>query len=220
MSIFDFGVGGLFKGAKSFLHPEKGYKKAQKEMEKYFQQLQGLYQPYINQGQAAYGPLSGAMNALLNPVQLQNEWANSYQTSDAARMAAEDAKQHGLNALSAMGLLGSTPGIQAMQGGTARILAEDKERYMDNLMKKYLAGAGVAQNLYGTGASAANAFGSHTMNMGQNAAQLAYNVQNAPGQMFNDLLQAAGALYGGGMRGGSNSASPSSNTWSAYGGGY
>jgi hypothetical protein len=199
MGMFDLGIGGLFKGFSSFMHPEKGYKKAQEQLDKYYNQSQGYYQPYVNQGQEAYGDLNNAMKSLLNPTELYDQWMNSYQTSDAAKFAQERAMDQGLNAASAMGVLGSTPAIKSIQSGTNQIGAEDQLNYINQLMGMYLPGAQLAQGIYGTGANAGMAMGQNANQMGQNSAQMAFGKQNAPGQMFNDLLK-TGAYWstGGG----------------------
>lgn len=181
-----------------FLHPNQGYKDAQKELEKYFQQAQQYQQPYMQQGQEAYGGLNNAMNALLNPEELYNKWAQSYQESPATQMAKQEAQNLGLDAASSMGLMGSSPALQAIQAGTAKIGAQGRQDYLDNLMQKYLAGAGIAQGVYGTGANAAGQLGQNAMNMGQNAGQLKFGEKSAQGNLFGNLL-GTGAGYLGGL---------------------
>ena len=198
----------------SFLHPEKGYKKGQEQLDKYYNQASSLYQPYINQGQDAYGNLSGAMQNLLNPADFQNQLLSSYEPSEAARLASTGARNSGLNAASSMGLMGSTPALQALQAGTQGIMANDQQNYLNNLLNQYFHGAEIAQNIYGTGAQAGQNMGANAMNMGQNSAQMAYGQQNAPGQMFNDLLKTAAYAYSNplGNLGGASQ-------WSTVGGG-
>lgn len=178
----------------SFLHPEKGYQKGQEQLDKYFQQAQQNYQPLINQGQAAYGDMNTAMQKLLNPGGLQDEWIKNYKESEAAKNMEGMAQEHGLNAASSMGLMGSSPALQAIQAGTSQIGAQDRQTYLDNLMQKYLAGTGLAQSIYGTGANAAGQAGQNAMTMGQNSAQMAFGQQNAPGDMFSKLLQGAASF--------------------------
>lgn len=198
MGMFDLGIGGLLKGFSSFMHPERGYKKAQEQYDKYYSQGQGAISPYMEQGQAAYAPLSGAMNALLNPQQLQSQWLDSYSTSPYAQDLMNQASSGGLDAASSMGLMGSSPALQAIQQGTSNIYNADRQRYMDDLMQKYMTGAQLAQGLYGSGLNAAGQYGQNAMNMGNNSAQMAFGKQNAPGQMFNDLLKTGAYAMGGG----------------------
>ena len=197
----------------SFLHPGKGYQKGQEQLDKYFgqtqnyfNQAQGYQLPYFQQGQGSFGPLSGAMNMLLNPEALQNKWASNYAESPAAKNAEAMATEHGLNAASSMGLMGSTPALQAIQAGTSQIGMQDRQNYLDNLMQKYLAGAGIAGNIYNQGANSANQMGNNAMNMGtnamnmgQNSANMAYGQQNAGGDMFGRLLGPLAGYLGSGL---------------------
>lgn len=199
----------------SFLHPEKSYDKAKQELEKYYQQSQDLYnqgqgylQPYNQNGMETYGKYSGAMDKLLNPAGLQDEWSKNYQESDIAKQNEAMATQHGLNSASAMGLMGSQPALSAIQSGTAGIVAQDRQQYLDDLMKKYMTGIGIGQDIYGKGASAANSMSGNAMNqgknamqMGENASQMEFNKNNAQGDLFGKLLGGAGGLLGSALGG-------------------
>jgi hypothetical protein len=200
----------------SFFHPERAYKKAQEAMQPYYQQSQQAIQPYMQHGTEAYGQLSGAINNLMNPNQFYDELMGGYKQSDASRFAQERNKNSGLDALSSMGMLGSTPGLQALQRGNAELGAEDEMRQFQRLIDMYTQGAGMAQNIYGTGANAASQYGQNAMNMGQNTAQMTYEQNAAPGQLLQNMIntglsvafpaygmsQMAGKMMGGGNSGG------------------
>lgn len=206
----------------SFFHPERGYQKAQDELGRYYQQGQGYLQPYSQYGQDAYNRINTAMQSLLNPEQLQNKWIQSYQESPSARQAEGLAQEHGLNAASGLGLMGSGTALDAIQSGTTQIGLNDRQNYLDNLMQKYLAGAGIGQNIFNQGAGAASGMSQNAMNMGQNAAQLAFGQQNAPGSLFGSLLGGGIGLLGsalGGPLGGALGAGLSKSMgWSPTGG--
>ena len=219
MSWLDpFDIGGKFD---SFLHPEKGYEKAQDQLDKYYQQSQGYLSPYNQYGQSVYGDYSSAMKRLLDPAALQAEWMKGYAESPSAKNAEAMAQQHGLDAASGLGLMGSNTALNAIQGGTTQIGLDDRHNYLNDLMQKYLAGAGIAGNIFSTGAGAANNMSQNAMNMGNNSAQMAYNQQNAPGNMFAGLLGAGMGLAGsalGGPIGGALGASLSQKMgWSPTG---
>lgn len=214
MSWLDpFDMGGKFS---SFMHPEKGYQKGQEQLDKYwgeaqnyYNQGQGYLNPYNQYGQGAYGDYSGAMKRLLDPAALQNEWAKGYTESDSAKNAENMAQEHGLSAASGLGLMGSNTALNAIQGGTTQIAMNDRQNYLDNLMQKYLAGAGIAGNIFNTGAGAAGSMSGNAMNMGKyamdmggNSAQMAYGRQNAPGDLFGKLVGTAASAFGGGAGGG------------------
>lgn len=190
------------------LNPGKAYKKAGQEAERYYQQGQGYLQPYQQQGQQAYGNLQGAMQNLLNPEELHARFAQSYETSPQARYAQEEAQNAGLDAASSMGLFGSTPAMRGIQAETARIGAQDRERYIERLINQYLHGAQLSQGIYGQGAGAAGQLSQNAANMGQMMGQTAFGQQQAPQNLFGSLLgtaaQGAGAYYG-------------AKNWSPYG---
>lgn len=185
----------------SFMNPGRGYQQGQNQLDNYYNQAQGYQQPFVNQGQDAYGGIKSAMDNLLNPEELQNKWSQGYETSQAAQQAQAAAQQHGLDAASSMGLMGSTPGIQAIQAGTSQIGAQDKQSYMDNLMQKYMAGTNLGQGIYNTGANAAGQMGQNAMNQGQNSAQMQFGQQNSGGGVFGNLLGAGVGLLGGALGG-------------------
>lgn len=217
MSWLDpFDIGGKFD---SFMHPEKGYQKAQEQLDRYYKDAQGNLQPYNQFGQQAYGNYSDAMRRLLDPAGLQAEWEKGYSESPSAKYAEGLAQEHGLDAASGLGLMGSNTALNAIQGGTTQIGLDDRQRYMDNLMQKYLAGAGIAGNIFGTGAGAAGAMANNAMNMGGNSAQMAFGAQNAPGNLFGNLLGTGiGFMAGGPVGAAAGSKAASSGDWS-FGGG-
>jgi hypothetical protein len=172
----------------SLLHPGRAYEEAQKAAEKYYQQAQGFQQPFISHGEEAYGGLSEAMRRLLNPADLYGEWSKGYELSPYAQDEAELVKQQGLDALSASGLLGSSAGARGIQKGTSQILLADRQRYLDDLMNKYLAGAGIANNLYNTGFGASTNASNFASNMGETSSMNAANRYSAPGRMLGNLI--------------------------------
>ncbi len=200
----------------SFFHPEKGYQKGQEELNRYYQQAQQYNQPYFNQGQSMYGPLQSIIGNLLNPQALQSQWAQSYQESPQAQLAEQMAGERGMGAASSMGLLGSNAALSGIQRGQSQIAMDDRQNYMNDLMQKYLQGAGLTQGVYGMGANAGNQLGQNAMNMGQNSANMAFGQQNAPGSMFGNLLGAGIGLAGSAL-GGGFSPKNQYNPWSANG---
>ena len=189
----------------SFLHPGKGYEKGQEQLDKYYDQAQGYQQPYNQNGQDQYGNLQSYIDNLMHPEKLQDEWVKNYTESESAKNAEGMAKEHGLDAASSMGLMGSSPALNVIQSGTAQIGLDDRQNYLDNLMQKYMAGAGISQGIYGQGANAAGQMGQNAMTQGQNSAGMAYGKQNAGGNMLSGLIGAgigaAGSALGGPMGG-------------------
>lgn len=216
MGMFDYGIGGLGKMFKSFMRPEKGYEKGQEQLDKYYQQGQNYLQPYNQQGQEQYGNLSGAIEGLLNPSSLHDRWLQDYNQSEASKIAQARAMEQGNRAASSMGIMGSTPALQAMQAGSSEIGAQNQMRYIEQMIQQYLQGAGLAQNVYGQGANAASMQGQNAMNMGGESANMAFGKQNAPGQLFGNILGSAANLYGANM--GSSAMNNMANSWKTTGG--
>jgi hypothetical protein len=185
----------------SFLNPGKGYEKGQEQLDKYYNQAQGALQPYNQNGQDQYANLQEMLKNLMDPQALQDKWASGYKESEAAKNAEGIAQEHGLDAASSMGLMGSNTAINAIQRGTSQIGAEDKQSYLDQLMDKYKQAVGLSSGIYGQGANAAGIQSNNSMNMGQNSANMAYGKQNAGGSMLEKLLGtavgAAGSALGG-----------------------
>lgn len=185
----------------NFLHPGKGYEKGQKELDKYYQQGQAFLQPYNQFGQNQYGNLNEYIQNLMNPEALQDKWIKGYTESEAAKNAEARATEHGLDAASSLGLMGSSPALSAIQAGTTQIGLDDRENYLNNLMQKYLAGAGIAGNIFNTGAGSASNMSNNAMNMGNNSAQMAFGKENAEGSLFGNLLGAGVGLAGSALSG-------------------
>jgi hypothetical protein len=185
----------------SFLNPGRGYDKGQEQLNKYYDQAQGALNPYNQQGQQQYGNLSDIIKNLMDPTELNKKWTESYTESPQAKQAEAMANEHGADAASSMGLMGSNTALQATQAGTTQIGLDDRQNYLDSLMQKYLAGANLAQGIYGQGANAAGQMSNNSMNMGKNSSEMAYGKQNAGGNMLGGLLGAgigaAGSALGG-----------------------
>ena len=208
-----------------FLNPGKGYQKGQEELDKYYGQGQGFLNPYAQQGQDQYQNMQEYIRNLMNPQELQDQWAKNYKESESAKNMEDMAQQHGLNAASSMGLMGSSPALGAIQAGTSAIGAQDRQNYLNDLMEKYKMGAGLSQNIYGTGAGAAGQQAQNAMNMGQNSAQMAFGQQNAGGNLWGNILGGIGGLFGGPLAQGLSNRmgwttggnAPSQNPWNTGG---
>src|SRR4030095_6733 len=177
----------------SFLNPGRGYEKSQDTLDQYYNQAQGYSQPYNQFGKEQYTNLNSLIENLMNPDLLQNKWISGYKESDAAKNAEDLAQEHGLNAANAMGLGGSNTALDAILKGKSQISMNDRQNYLNDLMQKYLAGAGISQGIFNQGASSAGQMGQNAMNMGQNSAQMSYGKENVGGNMLSTLIgQGAG----------------------------
>ena len=182
---------GIFDMISSFLNPQEGYEAAENASRAGYNQGQGYLNPYNKQGMDQYGNLMGAEGKLLDPQALQNEWAKGYETSPYAKRMLDMNRQSGLEGASSMGLMGSSGALSNIQQGAGDIVSRDRQHYLDDLMQKYMAGIGIGQNIYGIGAGAAGNQANMAMRQGENQAGLEYGRQNAPGQLFGNLLGTA-----------------------------
>lgn len=208
----------------SFLHPEKGHQKAFEAAQPYYNESQGYLRPYTEHGNEVYPELQGAMHKLLNPGQLEDEWLNDYQQSEASKMHQARARNEGNWAANSMGIGGSTPALQAIQAGNAEIGSQDEMRALDRYLNMYGQGINTGQNIYGQGANSAGQMATNAAGFGSYAGQSAYGQQNAPGEQFGGILKALLAAIGGGSPassgGGNMNRGNSGNGWSTTGGGY
>ncbi len=189
----------------SFLHPERGYQAGQEQLDKYYNQANQALG-----GENVGGYYNNYMQSLMDPQGLYDKWSKGYETSGAAKDAMGMAQQNGLDAASSMGLMGSSAGLQALQAGTSQIQNQDKQQYLQDLMDKYKAGAGLVQN-------AANQQGQNAMTQGQNSAQMQFGKTNASGNLIGSGLSAgmnlaaagaSGGMFGGGGTGNMYGANP------------
>jgi hypothetical protein len=189
-------MGGMGNMMDSWLHPERGYQDAGKTMEGYYRDAQGNLQPYNQNGQDQYGRLNGQANALNDPTQLENQWANSYTESPYAKQMEAKATGVGMDQASAMGLMGSSAALNNVQQSAGDIMQSDRQQYMNDLMNKYMASVGIGENMYGVGANAANQQSKNAMDEGTAQGGAAYGAANAPGSQFGGLL---GTIINGGI---------------------
>jgi len=192
----------------SFFHPERAYKKAEEPVNQAYNEAKGYQDPYFQQGQAQYQRLNDATGALLNPVELENRWAQSYEQSPYAQQLLRQNQEAGQEAASAMGLGGSSAALGNIQTGAGNIVSQDREKFMKDLMEKYLAGIGLGQNIYGQGAAAGTNLSNLATGHGTALAGLEYGRQAAPGQLFGRLLGAGAGLAANYATGGAYGAMP------------
>lgn len=182
---------GIFDMIGSFLQPEKAYGAAQRAADRGYNKSQDLLRPYDQGGREQYGRLNEATGQLLDPEHLLGKWTEGYEQSPWAQRLNQMNLQQGQEAASSMGLNGSSGALANIQQGAGDITAKDRQQYIDNLMKQYMAGIGLGENLYGTGANAAGAMSRGALEHGQDIGALAYGKQAAPGHLFEKLLSTA-----------------------------
>jgi hypothetical protein len=185
----------------SFLHPEDAYQSAEDEANRGWNEAKGYQQPYWEHGNEQYGGLNEARQRLMNPADLENEWTKGYETSPYARQLLQQNQGAGLDAASSMGLNGSSAALANIQSGAGLIQNEDRRKYLQDLMDKYIHGIGLGQNLYNTGAQTGANLGQQAIGHGNDISSLEFNKRRAPGQLFGQALGAGLNYAAGGMPG-------------------
>lgn len=192
----------------SWMHPGRAYDKGIEQAKQYYDQAQGYQQPYNQNAQDQYGNLNTGITSLMDPQALYDKWSSGYNESDAAKQTEAMASQHGLDAASSMGIMGSTPALSAIQSGTAGIVAQDKQQYLQDLMNKYTTGINAAQGVYNTGANAAGQMSNTASNMGNTMSQAAAQKQQAGGNLFGQSAGMIGKMIANYLSGGIGSWNP------------
>lgn len=188
------GIGAAVGGGLGFLNSIFGkdpYEEAQKQSNQGWHQAQQYQQPYQQQGLDQYGRLNQATGTLMNPAELQNQWASGYETSPYAKQLLGMNQSQGLDAASQMGLLGSSAALANIQQGAGHIVAQDRQQYLDDLMKKYMTGIGLGKDIYATGASTAANLGQQAISNGENMAQLRAGQSIYPQQQIENAAGTA-----------------------------
>ncbi len=183
-----------FKGINSFLSPEKAYSAAEQPVNRGYNEARAYEEPFMQHGLDQYGRLNQAENELYDPAALRAKFAGTYETSPEAKIALESNKNAGLDAASSMGLMGSSAALNNIQVGAGNINAFDRNKYIDDLMDKYMKAVGIGQNLYGTGANMGAHLGNQAVQHGQDLAGLEYNRVAAPGNLWGKLAGAASSF--------------------------
>jgi hypothetical protein len=154
---------------------------AEDASKKGWEEAQNYEKPYWQQGQDQYGRLNQASQDLMSP-ELLDKWSSNYETSPYAQRLLNQNKSSGLDAASSMGLMGSSAAMGNIQTGAGDVVAKDRQQYLENMMKNYMAGIGLSQNIYGTGATMAGTLGGQATGQGQDMANLEYKRVNDPQQ--------------------------------------
>lgn len=198
----------------SFFHPERSYKEAERAAQEAWLQAQGFQKPFMEHGLEQYDPLNKARANLLNPVELEGQWSDAYKTSPEAMNALRENRTQGLESAGSMGLMGSSAALKNIQQGAGDIVSKDRQQFLNNLMQKYLAGIGLGENLYGTGANAGANLGQQALGHGDTMAGLQFGRYAAPGKLFGQMGGLALNAMNPGMAGRMNNA-PNFNPYGA-----
>lgn len=205
------GLGGIGAGIGSFFTQNP----ADSAMP-YLNQIPGLFNPYIQNGQAAYGNLSQYMNngvqagqmlmpqynsLVNNPALMMNKIGSTFQQSPGYNWQVNQALGAANRAAAAGGMAGSPAEQQQIAGVTNQLANQDYYNYLNHalnlfgtglsgLSNMYGQGMGVGENIYNTGYGAAGDEASALMSQ----ANLAYAGQQNQNQ---SMMGGMGSLLSG-----------------------
>jgi hypothetical protein len=195
MAGFSDYVSSPFKMLNSFLNPQEGYDQAGNEIQNYWNQSKGFLQPYNDAGTNQIPKFNNAIDKLLNPAELQNEWANSYEMSPYATQLQDSATASGLDSASQQGLLGSSAALNNVQTTSGNIMRSDRSSFMKELLDKYIQGISASQNLVNTGFNAGSTLTGGALQTGQNLGAAKLGAANAPGELLGKMIGTGVGAY-------------------------
>lgn len=189
---------------------DSGNKNPADDANRYLNQIPGsvgqYYDPYIRQGQAAYGGLNDQYNRMMNdPGGFINSVGAGYQQSPGFKFALQQALQGANQGAAAGGMAGSLANQQQNIGLATNMANQDYNNWLQTALGQHQLGLGGEQGFYDTGARAGMSMGDTIGNALSQQAQYGYagragqNAANS--QMWRNFLNAGGgalgAFYGG-----------------------
>lgn len=211
------GLGDLFGGYQNPANAAMPY------LNNIQQQLPGYFQPYMQAGQNALGPLQQQYSSLMsNPAGMMNQIGAGYHQSPGYQFQLQQG-ENASNQAAAAGGMGGTPMAQYNSGQFASGLAnQDYYNYMKQALGQYGMGLQGEQGLAGLGYQASSGLGEDMATLAGAQAQLAYsgqqNQNEQQGGGWGSLLGGLGSLIGGGGfgSGGSGIGNAVSSVWNAF----
>lgn len=166
---------------------------------KYMNQIPGsvgqYYNPYIQQGQAAYGGLNDQYSQMMNnPGGFINGVGSQYQQSPGFKFALQQALQGSNQGAAAGGLAGSPMNQQQNMGIATGMANQDYYNWLNQALGQHQQGLAGEQGFYSGGANASNEMAQQIAQQKAQQAQLAYAGQANQNQMIGNVIQGAATL--------------------------
>jgi hypothetical protein len=171
-ATFASGIGGLLGGL--FGDSGKPYRSAMDQYQKYFNQAQGVQNPFYNAGVSALPQYQNWLGSMQNPSQFINNLMGQYQESPWAKFSIQQGLNANNNAATANGLLGSTPLARENSQFAQGIASQDMQNWLQNVLginTQYGAGLG---NQIGIGTGAANSLTNLLSQQGERMGEASY----------------------------------------------
>ena len=187
----------------AILDPGKPARRARQTAEASIDRGAQYTEPYRNAGDRQIPIMEGEQQKLLNPGQMQSDWAQGYETSPWAQQQIQHDTEQGKDLASSMGLLGSSTAATGLNASASQLYQKDRQQYMDDLMKKYMMGIGLGSDFMNRGAQSANQLQGNWSQNAQSLGTAAHNANQAVPDMLGNIMgyNSSGGGQGGGQRG-------------------
>jgi hypothetical protein len=164
------------------------------------------YDPYIRQGQAAYGGLNDQYNQMMNnPGGFINGVGSQYQQSPGFKFALQQALQGANQGAAAGGMAGSPQNQQQNMAMATNMANQDYNNWLQMALGQHQQGLAGQQGFYDTGARAGMGMGDAMGNYLSQRAQYGYAGQAArnaaDAQNRQNFLNGVGGAFGGAVGG-------------------
>lgn len=154
-------------------------------------QLYGIYDPYIDRGNAQYAGLNQQYtNMGQDPTGYLNKILQSYTPSKAYQLQRDEALRAAGNTAAAGGMRGSLDDIQKQARIADSLSGQDMQQWLNNVLGIQSTGLTGQQGFYNQGYNAANNLAGDLSNVLGTQGQLAFQGQAQQNQSYRDLMNA------------------------------
>lgn len=191
----------FFSKVGDFFTGEDPSKKANKYLEQIPGMERDIYNPYINQGQEAYGNISAPLGQMASdPAAFLENLMKMYQPSTQFNLLKDAGLKAGGAAAAAGGTRGGIDDISNQAHIVDSLMGNDMQQWLQNVLGIQGTGLAGEQGIYGQGYNASNALGGDLANVLGSQASLAFQGQaqkNANrNSLFSGLTGGIGAIAG------------------------
>ncbi len=191
--------GGSIPGFAQYFFGNSGrpYDKAKDAYDPHYKNANNAQNPFYNAGTNALGASQDWLNTMKDPSAFINHLMSNYQSSPWEQIQQKQARQAGVNAASASGLIGSTPYLQQAQQNAHNISQEDMQSWLKNVLGINTEYGQGQKDLYTVGQHAADEKSQTEREAGDWYGQNAYNKESGRQSDRNALWAGISKLIGG-----------------------
>lgn len=167
----------------------------------YFQQIpqveEQYYNPYITQGKNAYNSLSPQLTQMFqDPTGFINKLMEGYEPSQQFKLNDKYLRQNAANTAAAGGYRGNLTDIGNEGDITNRLLSDDEQSYLRNVLSALGMGQQGEEHFYDTGYNASRGLADNLGTNLSNEGQLAFQGQAEKNRQANDWIKMFSGVLG------------------------